>query len=79
MNRILPVEFSGVFPDLHDFITELQRIGSWEDVPLELSRFSIDTVIISVALRSCDPFYPFLPSFVGFRMLMDPSKAQHRI
>ena len=26
-----------------------------------------------------DPFFPFLPSFVGFRMLMDPSKAQHRI
>ena len=32
-----------------------------------------------VALRRFDPFYPFLPSFVGFRILMDPLKTQYRI
>ena len=29
--------------------------------------------------RNCDPSYPVLPRFVGLRMLMDPSKTQHRI
>ena len=45
---------------------ELQRIESWENIPLEVSRLSIHSVIVSVALRRCDPFYPFLPGFVGF-------------
>ena len=57
---------------------ELQRSESWEDVPLEFSRLSIDSVIVSVALGSCDPSYPVFPSFVGLRILMDPSKTQHR-
>ena len=53
----------------------MQRIESWEDVPLEFSRPSTDSVIVSVALRSCDPFYPVLPSFVGMWMLKDPPEA----
>ena len=36
---------------------ELQRGESWENVPLEFSRLSIDSIIVFVALRSCDPFY----------------------
>ena len=78
---ILPVKVSGVSPKLlsRSLTLPLQRCESWEDVPLEFSRLSIDSVIVSVALISRDPFNPFLPSFVGFRMLMDLSKAQHRI
>ena len=83
MNRILPVKDSGVFPKraqkITDFITELQRCESWEDVPLEFSRLSTDSIIVSVALRSCDPFYPVLPKFVGIWMFMDLSKTQYRI
>ena len=83
MNRILPVKFSGVSPTLYsktfDFFAELQRIESWEIFPLEFHRLSFDSVKVSVILRRCEPFYPFLPSFVGLRMLMDPPKTQYRI
>ena len=58
---------------------ELQRCESCENIPLELSRLSVDSIIISVAFISDDPSYPVLPSFVGLRMLMAPSKTQHRI
>ena len=57
---------------------ELQSGESWENVPLEFGRLSTDSVKVSVALRSCDPSYPVFPRFVGLRMLMDPSKTQHR-
>ena len=76
------MKFSGVSPNLLSeslTLPELQRMESWEDVPLEFSRLSIDSVKVSVALRRCDPFYPFLPSFVRFRILMDPSKTQYRV
>ena len=80
INKILPVKVSGSSPNLlSDFTAELQRIKSWEDVPLEFSRLSTDAIKVSVALRSCDPFYPFLPSFVRFRILMDLPKTQYRI
>ena len=53
INRIHPVKVSGVSPKSLsrsiDFTAELQRCESWEDVPLEFGRLSIDTVIISVA------------------------------
>ena len=59
MNRILPVIFSGVSPNLLSklltFVAELQRVKSWEDVPLEFRRLSIDSVKVSVALRRFDP------------------------
>ena len=42
------------------------------DSPSILSKFS-------VALRRCESSYLVLPRFVGLRMLMDPSKTQHRI
>ena len=57
----------------------MQRCESWEDVPLEFSRLSIDTIIISVASPGLDPCNSVLPSFVGFRLKKDPSEAQHRI
>ena len=38
-----------------DFITELQRCESWENVPLEFSRLSIDSIMISVAFHGFDP------------------------
>ena len=72
INKIIPVKFSGVSPNL------LSR-SVRENVPLEFSRFCTDSIIVSVALRSCDPFCPFLPRFVGIWMLMDLSKRQHRI
>ena len=82
INRILLVK-AGASPKslskIIDFTAELQRCESWEDVPLELSRLSIDTVIISVAFYGSDSCNPFRPSFVGFWMLMDPAEAQHRI
>ena len=37
-----------------------------EDVPLELGRLSIDSVIVSVASHGFDPCNSVLPSFVGF-------------
>ena len=64
MNRILPVKVSGVPGKM---------------VPLEFSRLSTDSITVSAVLRNCDPSYPVLPRFVGLRMLMDPSKTQHRI
>ena len=63
---------------VEDFVAELQSIESWEDVPLEFHWLSTDSITISVDLRSCDPSCPVLPRF-GLRMLMDPSKTQHRI
>ena len=62
-----------------DFTVGLQRCEPWEDVPLEFSRLSVDNIIISVASLGSDSRNSVLPSFVGFRMLMDPSKAQRRI
>ena len=35
--------------------------------------------MIPEAFLGHDPFNPFLPSFVGIRMLKDPLEAQHRI
>ena len=59
MNRILPVKFSGVSPNLYSklltFFAELQRIESWENVPLEFRWLSIDSVKVSVILRRFDP------------------------
>ena len=37
--------------------TKLQRIESWEDVPLEFSGLSAGSIMVSAALRSCDPFF----------------------
>ena len=55
MKIILPVRFSGVSPDLNrklfDFVTELQRIESWENVPLEVHRLTVDSVKVSVFRR----------------------------
>ena len=84
MNRILPLKVSGVSPkslsrSFINFTAELQRCESWEDVPFEFGRLSIDTVIISVAFHGFDPCNSVFPSFVGIRMLKDPPEAQHRI
>ena len=55
MNRILPVKFSGVSPyllsKLFDSVAELQRIKSWEDVPLQFDWLAVDSVKVSVILR----------------------------
>ena len=37
-----------------DFITELQRCESWEDVPLEFGRLSIDNIKIAVVPLGSD-------------------------
>ena len=81
INKILPVKLSGASPkSLSRSVTaELQRCESWEDVPLEFSRLSIDTIIISVPSHGFDPCNSVFPSFVGIKMLKDPPEAQHRI
>ena len=52
MHIILPVKFSGVSSNLNskrfDFITELQRFESWENIPLEVHRLTVDSVKISL-------------------------------
>ena len=54
MKRILPVKFVMLHPisTAIDWIQELERVKSWEDVPLEFRRLFIDSVEVSVALRS---------------------------
>ena len=48
INKILPVNFSGVSPNLYskicDFVAELQRIESCENIPLEFHWLTIDFV-----------------------------------
>ena len=59
MNIILPVKFSGVSPNLNskifDFFTELQRVESCENIPLEFHSLTVDSVTFSVNLRSFEP------------------------
>ena len=53
MKRILLVKFSGVSPNLNikHFFTELQRIETWENIPLEFHWLTVDSVQVSVFLR----------------------------
>ena len=55
MKIILPVKFSGVSFNLNsksfDFLTELQRSESWEDIPLEFHCLTVNSVKVSVILR----------------------------
>ena len=59
MKMILPVRFSGVSFNLNsnslNFLTVLQRIESWENIPLEFHWLTVDSVKVSVILRRCDP------------------------
>ena len=82
INRILPVKVTGVCPKLLSrslILSELQRGESWENIPLEFSRLSVDSIIISVAFLGSDSCNCVLSSFVGFGMLKNLSEAQHRI
>ena len=83
IQRILPVKVSGVSPNLLSKSLTLSQScnvsNPGKKVPLEFRRLYIDSVKFSAALRRCDPFYPFLPSFVGIGILMDPPKTQYRI
>ena len=73
-NRILPVKDSDVCP------MELRRsLILWENVPLEFSRLSVDSIIISVASLGSYSCNSAFPGFVGFRMLKNLSETQHRI
>ena len=80
---MIPVQVSGASPKLLSrsvtFTAELQRGEPWENIPLEFSRLSIDSVKVSVAFVGDDASYHVLPSLVGLRMLMNPSKTHHRI
>ena len=76
MNKILPVKVPGVSPNLLSRSVTLQQscnvVHPGKIFPLDFSRLSIDSVIVSVAFISYDPSYPVLPSFDGLRMLMGP-------
>ena len=56
MNIILPVKFSGVSSNPNsktfDFVTELQRIESWENIPLEVHWLAVESVTVSPNLSS---------------------------
>ena len=82
INRTVPVKFSGVSPKmLSKLLTSPQSCNVSKPGKMFHSNSVGSPLIpsVSVALRSCDPSYPVLPSFVGLRILMNPSKTQHRI
>ena len=66
---------SQVAQKIIDFTTELQRCESWENVPLEFRRLSVDSIIISVASSGLDPCNSVFPSFVGIRTLEGSSRG----
>ena len=80
-NRILPVKVSGVSPNLLSRSVTLPHSCNVVNPGKYSTRIQSalhDSVIVSVAFLSYDPSYPISPSLVGLRMLMDPSKTQHR-
>ena len=82
INRILPVKVSGASPNLLSRSVTLPQICNVVNPGKMFHSNSVGSPLIpsvSVAFVSDDPFNPFLPNFVGFKMLMDLSKAQHRI
>ena len=82
INRSLPVKVSGSSPKLLSRSVTLPQSCNVVNPGKMFHSNSVGSPMIpsvSVAFLIDDPFNPFLPSFVGFRMLMDLSKAQHRI
>ena len=54
LNRILHVKIPGVSPYFNsklDFVSELQRLESWEYISLEVHRLTVDCVKVSVFRR----------------------------
>ena len=62
-----------------DFVAELQFGGSWEDVPLEFHRLSINSVQSSVFRRTFEPRQSVFPCNVWLKVLVHLSKTQYRI
>ena len=79
INRILPVKVAGVWSQIAqkiiDFITELQRCESWEDVPLQFSRLSADSIIISVAFLGSDSCNPVPSKLRWIRDVEEPFRG----
>ena len=83
INRILPVKFAGVSPNMLSKSLTLSQSCNVSNPGKMFHSNSVGSPLIpskvSVALRRCNPFYPFLPSFVRFRILMDLPKTQYII
>ena len=62
-----------------DFTTELQRCESWENVPLEFRRLSVDGIIIFVVSVDSYSRNSVFPNFVAFKMLKNFVETQYRI
>ena len=83
INRILPVTFSGVCRNLQSKSLTLSQSCNVSNPGKMFHSNSVGSPLISVkvavALRRKNPIYPFPPSFVRFKILMDLPKTQHRI
>ena len=83
IKRIIPVKVSGASPMSLSRALILPQNCNVVNPGKMFHSTSVGSPLIpsqvSVAFVSRDPFNPVLPSFVGFRMLIDPSKAHHRI
>ena len=81
-NRILPVKVSGVSPNLLSRSVTLPQSCNVVNPGKIFHSNLVGSPLIpsfSVAFVSRDPSCPFLPSFVGLMMLMNPSSTQYRI
>ena len=83
INKILPVKVSGVCPKSLSRSLILSQSCNVVNPGKMFHSNSVGSpliaVIISVAFLGNDPCNSVLPSFVRFRMLKDPTEAQHRI
>ena len=77
----LAVKLSGVSPNLYSKLLTSSlscNVLNPEKYSLEFHRLTVDSVKVSVILRRCNSIL-FLQASLGFRILMDLSKTQHRI
>ena len=82
INRILPVKVSGVCPKSLSTSLILPQSCNVVNPGKMFHSNSVGSPLIpsvSVASHGFDTCNSVLPSFVGFRKLMDPPEAQHRI
>ena len=81
INKILTVKVSGVCPKSLSRLLILSQSCNVVNPGKMFHSNSVDfpLIIISVAFPGFDSCNSVFPSFVGIRMLKNPSEAQHRI
>ena len=65
--------------ELLDFLTELQRIESWENIPLEFHWLTINCIQSAVLWWTLEPTQLFFPNSIWFWVLVHLSKTLCRI